>query len=806
MLDINTLWDESFYLNEYPDVAQQVASGRFNSGLQHFQAIGKFEQRDPSVLFETEFYLSSYPDVARAVTQGQTTAIDHFLNNGQFENLDPFAEFYTNYYLTNNPDVATAIQARADNRDPLTGIEHFVKYGQYENRNFSPSFDPNYYLQLNPDVAGVVSPGGLSAIKHYLQYGIEEGRLSEELPLPLEISLSEAQSLGNLSLKAISGFVGDANSRNIYSFTLNATSTVGLNLSNLSADADLTLVKDSNSNGLLDEFEPLEVSNVQGTSPEEISSLLSPGTYYVLVEQFEGDTNYNLSLSATPFTPPADTSGNTLNTARDFGSLTGSTTLNEFVGDVDAQDVYRLTLSSSSDLNISLQDLSADADLELIQDTNGNGVVEEDEIIESSALLDNATEAIVANALRAGTYFLLVNTFEGNTTYNLTVSAIASTPALSLLNRTPDSSLTVAKVENSAKFSESGQVSASKLDSYYNFTVGESGVFSANLTGLTGDADLRLIRDFNGNAQVDPVADRNGNGFIDNDEIEVVAWQWERGTSNESIRAFLQPGTYFLQAKSFNKQTSDYVVNTDFTPAPSDPRKFFIQLNFGEGTQDLTAAERNTVRQAANRLEQVISYSTFENSHLITIDVTAENQGEKVLASAAPVDLAPDLNRKEMPISGLATLNTNPTSEIRDNQRYLYDTMIHEFAHVLGIGTLWDQGRALIADEKKGLYTPNSYAGLYYGELLGTSSPTPVELTIGQGNSDLAHWNRVPNFGLEVMVEWGAKDEEQLTSQLTIASLRDIGFNVNYGAAEEYSLPSSNPQLIARQNNNSLIS
>jgi hypothetical protein len=806
MLDINTLWDESFYLNEYPDVAQQVASGRFNSGLQHFQAIGKFEQRDPSVLFETEFYLSSYPDVARAVTQGKTTAIDHFLNNGQFENLNPFTEFYTNYYLTNNPDVATAIQARAENRDPLTGIEHFVKYGQYENRNFSPNFDPNYYLQLNPDVAGVVSPGGLSAIKHYLQYGIEEGRLSEELPLPLEISLSAAQSLDNLSLEAISGFVGNANSRNIYSFTLNATSTVQLNLSNLSADADLTLVEDSNSNGLLDEFERLEVSNAQSTTPEEISSLLSPGTYYVLVEQFEGDTNYNLSLSATPFTPPADTSGNTLNTARDFGSLTGSTTLNEFVGDVDAQDVYRLTLSSSSDLNISLQDLSADADLELIQDTNGNGVVDEDEILESSALPDNATEAIATNALPAGTYFLLVKPFEGNTTYNLTVSAIASTPPLSLLNRTPDSSLTVAKVENSAKFSESGQVSASKVDSYYSFTVGESGVFNANLTGLTGDADVRLIRDFNGNAQVDPVADRNGNGFIDNDEIEVVAWQWERGTSNESIRAFLQPGTYFLQAKSFNKQTSDYVVNTDFTPAPSDPRKFFIQLNFGEGTQGLTEAERNTVRQAANRLEQVISYSTFENSHSIKIDVTGENQGEKVLASAAPVDLFPDLNRKEMPISGLATLNTNPKSEIRDNQRYLYDTMIHEFAHVLGIGTLWDQERGLIADDKKGLYTQNSYAGLYYGELLGTSSPTPVELTIGQGDSDLAHWNKVPNFGLEVMVEWGAKDEKQLTSQLTIASLRDIGFNVNYGAAEEYSLPSSNPQLLARQNNNSLIS
>jgi hypothetical protein len=294
--------------------------------------------------------------------------------------------------------------------------------------------------------------------------------------------------------------------------------------------------------------------------------------------------------------------------------------------------------------------------------------------------------------------------------------------------------------------------------------------------------------------------------FSESDRRGVVAWQWERGTSNESIRAFLQPGTYFLQAKSFNKQTSDYTVNTDFTPAPSDPRKFSIQLNFGEGTQDLTEAERNTVRQAANRLEQVISYSTFEGPHFIKIDVTAEDKGTQTLASAGPKDGLFDLNRKEMSISGKATLNSNPEIEIRGNQRFLYDIMIHEFAHVLGIGTLWNQERGLIADQEKGLYNPNSYAGLYYGELLGTFSATPVELTTGKGaGSDLGHWNKVPNFGLEMMVESGDKDEKQLTSQLTIASLRDIGFNVNYGAAEEYSLPFSNPQLPARQNNNSSI-
>lgn len=366
MLDINELWDESYYLDQNQDVKQAVAAGGFSSGLQHFQEHGKFERRDPSPLFDTAFYLEFYPDVATAVTQGQVTALDHFLNNGQFEKRDPIPEFYTDDYLGDNPDVAAAVEASAAGPDPLTGMEHFVKHGQYEGRNFGPDFDSRYYLQQNPDVAAAVSPGGLSAIKHYLEFGLEEGRRSQAPPEP--ISLSAAQSLGNLGSTTRSGVVGNANIRDIYSFTLNTTSAVRLNLNNLSADADLTLVEDSNGNGMVDEYEPLAASVAEGAAPEEISRLLSPNTYYVLVEQFEGDTNYNLSLSATPFTPPPDTAGNTLNTARDLGILSGSQTLNEFVGDVDTQDIYRFTLSNSSNLSINLQELSADADLQRIRD------------------------------------------------------------------------------------------------------------------------------------------------------------------------------------------------------------------------------------------------------------------------------------------------------------------------------------------------------------------------------------------------------------------------------------------------------
>ncbi|OKH38321.1 hypothetical protein NIES2119_09800 [[Phormidium ambiguum] IAM M-71] len=794
---------EDYYLFQNSDVAQAVQAGLFQNGLQHFISNGQAEGRQSSVFFDPNFYLGFYSDVDTAVANSSLTPLEHFIKNGQFEQRDPFSEFYTDTYLTENPDVAQAVQATAATTDPLTPIEHFIDYGQYEGRNFGPDFNNSSYLQQNPDVAAAVRPFGLSPIKHYLQFGKDEGRFSTEGSEFNTIDLTQALDLGTIGSATVSDFVGNNNTVDVYRFNVGNLSTVNITLNGLSADADLTLIEDSNNNGVLDEFETLDVSIAEGAAPEEISSLLSSGSYYVLVEQFEGDTNYNLSLSAIPFTPASDTAGNTLNEARDLGTLSGSQTLNEFVGNVDTQDIYRFALSSSSNLNVSLQDLSADADLQLIQDTNGNGIVEENEAIESSTSLNNASEAIAINALPAGTYFIAVNQYEGDTTYNLSLSA---SPPISRPARTADSSVNDAEVNNSAVLSKSGQVNATNPENDYSFTVNESGIFTANLTGLTGDADVRLIRDFNGNGKVDSVADRNGNGFIDNDEIEVVAWQWERGTASESIRAFLQPATYVLQVKSFNQQTADYTVNSNFTPEASDPWKFSIELNFGQGTEDLTEAERNTVRQAARRIEQLISYSTFNGPHTIKIDTTAEDQGEYLLASAGPEQNQADLNRKSMPIIGEASLNSNPQSAVRANQRYLYDTMIHEFGHVMGIGTLWDD-RKLIVDPKVGRYNPNSYAGIYYGELLGAFSATPVELTVGQGKaSDLAHWNKIPNFDIEIMVESGDKSEQQLTSQLTIAALRDLGYNVNYGAAEEYRLPSNNPLLIARQQGNSPIS
>ena len=144
-----------------------------------------------------------------------------------------------------------------------------------------------------------------------------------------------------------------------------------------------------------------------------------------------------------------------------------------------------------------------------------------------------------------------------------------------------------------------------------------------------------------------------------------------------------------------------------------------------------------------------------------------------------------------MPTTGRVRINTNYANTFNGNPEYLTAILTHEFAHVLGIGTLWENnGRALI-NAKNDTYTADSYAGIAYGDITGTFTPTSIPLSKDKdsaGNSIYGHWSETV-FGNELLTpEAEGAGVKIPLSQLTIASLRDIGWNVNYGAAELFSL------------------
>lgn len=133
-------------------------------------------------------------------------------------------------------------------------------------------------------------------------------------------------------------------------------------------------------------------------------------------------TATNDALSVSPTASPTIATGRTVTDALPLGAVSSPQTINGFAGTAATDSYYRFTLSTISSLNVSLSNLTADVDLQLIQDANQNGVVDVGEVIGSSANPSAQSESI-ATGLAAGTYFIHVYQYSGDTNYTLNTLA-----------------------------------------------------------------------------------------------------------------------------------------------------------------------------------------------------------------------------------------------------------------------------------------------------------------------------------------------------------------------------------------------
>jgi|SRR5579872_1030022 len=83
--------DETWYIEEHPDVADAIRAGAFKSARHHFIENGYFEGRRPCPFeVDAEWYLQHYPDVADGIGDGSiASAEEHFNQNGYGEGRLP---------------------------------------------------------------------------------------------------------------------------------------------------------------------------------------------------------------------------------------------------------------------------------------------------------------------------------------------------------------------------------------------------------------------------------------------------------------------------------------------------------------------------------------------------------------------------------------------------------------------------------------------------------------------------------------------------------------------------------------------
>jgi Leishmanolysin len=118
----------------------------------------------------------------------------------------------------------------------------------------------------------------------------------------------------------------------------------------------------------------------------------------------------------------------------------------------------------------------------------------------------------------------------------------------------------------------------------------------------------------------------------------------------------------------------------------------------------------------------------------------------------------------------------------------LLSVILHEMAHILGFASLWSAKGLLVnaGTVNVGFTGPQAVAA--YNEIFGTTATAvPVESGGGAGTAN-GHW-RETVFGNELMTGFVGPGLLNPLSRITIASMADLGYTVNFAAADPYTKP-----------------
>lgn len=369
----------------------------------------------------------------------------------------------------------------------------------------------------------------------------ESGRSDNTISTAFDISstLNSTNQYNTTDFVGSTGFTVDND--DFYGFTPTRNGVLTINLSNLTANADLQLQTSFGSS--------LQSSATSATTPESISYNVFAGTSYNLrvYAAASSFTNYNFNVSFLP--DPVDNAGNTLLAPRDIGSLSATAaTYTDFVNGSDNRDYYQFNLTTNALVNITLTPDTANADLQIL---NSSGVA-----IQGS-FQPGVTPDTIRRSLTTGTYYILVTPgLNAATTYSLSASATPIGP-----DQAPNTYLNGFDLGalNSPR-SINDFVGNIDTNDYYKFTLTDNAQFNLTLSGLTDNADIQLL---------------NSNGT----SIQTSA---NPGNGNETISlTSLTAGTYYIRVYTTGLANTFYNLNLNATFAWQ-----LLDINQGIGSSD----------------------------------------------------------------------------------------------------------------------------------------------------------------------------------------------------------------------------
>jgi hypothetical protein len=458
----------------------------------------------------------------------------------------------------------------------------------------------------------------------------------------------------------------------------------------------------------------------------------------------------------------------TLGTARGLGTITSPRAINGLVM-ADANDFYRFTLSTrpgTSD-KVSIGFLNSQGDLDLaVYNIYGQRV-------RYVGTTSNG-EQVSLSGLAAGQYYVRVYGYLGatNPAYSLSIQVGGA----ALVDDAYENNNTLGTARDLGTLTSLRSITSLAMadgHDWYRFSMSGAGTSSdfvgVNFQNAQGNLGLEL---YNASGTRLAISD----GLFDSERISLasraagtyyVHVYGVSGASNPSYSLQIDPGT------------------TTTSPPPTTGN-FDIRLRFS----GLNSTQQAIFEQAAARWESIIvgDLPNATYNGLSVDDLLIEARGVYIDGRGNILGQAgPDRYRYSsgLPYHGVMEFDSADLSAMQSNGTLL-GVIMHEMGHVLGIGTIWAKKGLLVGASTSNPRFVGAQAVAAYNSMFGTSSTgVPVEAGGGAGTRN-SHW-RESIFGTELMTGWVGPGSNMPISRVTVGSLADLGYSVNFAAANTVS-------------------
>jgi pimeloyl-ACP methyl ester carboxylesterase/LysM repeat protein len=269
-------------------------------------------------------------------------------------------------------------------------------------------------------------------------------------------------------------------------------------------------------------------------------TLLNAGTYYLAVSNVSGavvPASFTLNLQATP-SSRYDNAGLNYLTARDLGTLVGSSSVTDYIDRNDKYDYYSFTVGSKSSVSLNVAAItgSATVGVSLVSDKYAS-------IGYSSGNAGAAPKPLTAT-LEAGKYYVMINDATGTTDvqyrFDVNVQSLVANDAIgNSLSQSKDLGYLVPNTPITLKDAIGGTDPAD----WMKFNVSTLGNVSTAFSGLTTPITVQLSR-IEANGALTPISTQNSSGQAN----------WTPVFSN-------LVGNYALVVSSSNSTSTPYTLN-----------------------------------------------------------------------------------------------------------------------------------------------------------------------------------------------------------------------------------------------------